>query len=216
MKMRGNTRQALALLVAMSLPFAVGSQCAFIFSSGGSSDNNDEDKNDETIIVVKTGNFTEPATAGIHYVSGSLEGITGSDGGFQYEEGKTIRFMIGDIALGVPVAGKTTILPEDVAGGSPDNAVASVNIKRLLHSLDADPSDDVVTIPDTVSARAVRANNSVASAIDYLDFSDDDAFVNAASQLVAVLTGDYPHTAVLLDQDSVRSIELRSPRFSQD
>jgi hypothetical protein len=44
----------------------------------------------------------------------------------------------------------------------------------------------------------------VAAAIDYLDFSDDDSFASSASQLVAVLTGDYPFTGVLVDAETAR------------
>ena len=220
--MRNNKGKILATMTVLCLPFLVGSKCAFLFNSGGSSDN-DKDKNDETIIVVANGNLAEPAAAGIGYESGSLKGTTGSNGEFQYEEGKTVRFLIGEIRLGVPVAGKTTISPEDLAGvssgsspdSSPEIAIAAINIKRLLHSLDADPSDDVVTIPASASAKALRGNAAVSSAIEFLDFSDDTAFVNAASQLVSVLTADYAYTATLLDPEYVRSIETRSPQIER-
>jgi hypothetical protein len=79
-----------------------------------------------------------------------------------------------------------------------------VNIERLLQSLDAEPGDSAVTIPSSARAKAVRSNTTVAAAIDYLDFSDDDSFASSASQLVAVLTGDYPFTGVLVDAETAR------------
>jgi hypothetical protein len=51
---------------------------------------------------------------------------------------------------------------------------------------------------------------ALSSAIEFLDFSDATAFVNAASHLVAVLTRDYPFTAVLVDADNARAHMIRS------
>jgi len=56
----------------------------------------------------------------------------------------------------------------------------------------------------------VSSNNAVAAAIQFLDFDDEVIFVNAASQLVAVLTADYPFTATLVDADSARAHMLES------
>jgi hypothetical protein len=35
--------------------------------------------------------------------------------------------------------------------------------------------------------------------IEYLDYADETRFVNAASQLLAVLSEGYPHTVMLVD-----------------
>ena len=45
---------------------------------------------------------------------------------------------------------------------------------------------------------------AVSSPIEFLDFADEQAFVNAASHLVAVLTATYPFTAVLVDAASAK------------
>jgi hypothetical protein len=50
-----------------------------------------------------------------------------------------------------------------------------------------------------------RSNATVSTAIQYLDFSDNTAFVNAATQLVSTLTASYPFTAVLVDAASARN-----------
>ncbi len=210
-----NMRRIFPILTLLALPFLVGSSCAFFFSSGGGSsdrDDRDKDKDDEEIIVVaNSGSFGDPPVEGVSYESGALSGVTDSNGEFQYETGKTVRFFIGEVGLGEPVPGKSVITPQDlVVEGAPDSP-AAINISRLLQSLDSDPDDDVITIPKAVRTAAVRSNEDVSSAIEFLDFSNDSAFVNAASQLVAVLTQDYPHTATLVDADHVQERMIDRP-----
>lgn len=222
----------LLIFTLMSLPFVVGSSCAFFFSSGGSGgtivkndDDDDDDEEEEEPRFVQTGTFSsqaassqaesEPATAGVSFKSGSLTGVTDSQGRFRYLEGETVQFFIGDITLGAPVDGKPAISPSDLVAQDAAGATAETNIKRLLHSLDADSADDVITIPATVRAAALRSNASVSAAIEFLDFSDEAAFNNAASQLVAALTDDYPHTATLVDADDVKVSKHASPSKDQ-
>jgi hypothetical protein len=196
-------RKTLLILLLIAIPLLVGSQCAVFFSSGSSSDDDDKDKEEE-LIVVATGQFGSAPVSGADYVSGSLSGVTGSNGEFQYEVGESIRFSIGDIPLGRAVSGKTVITAQDLAAGSEAASTEAINIERLLRSLDAVPGDQVITIPAEVRAKAVKSNETVTSAISYLDFTDDAAFANAASQLVSVLTSDYPFTGVLVDADTAR------------
>ena len=196
-------RKALLLLLLIATPLLVGSQCAVFFSSGSGSDDDDRDK-DEELIVVATGQFGAAPVSGADYVSGSVSGVTGSDGEFQYEVGEPIQFSIGDIPLGRAVSGKNIITVQDLSAGSEAAGTEAVNLERLLQSLDAEPGDVAITIPAQVRAKAVKSNESVASAITYLDFSDDTAFANAASQLVSVLTGDYPFTGALVDAETAR------------
>jgi hypothetical protein len=53
-------------------------------------------------------------------------------------------------------------------------------------------------------AEAVRSNGLVSASIQYLDFSDETAFVNSATQLVSTLTASYPFTAGLVDGQSAQ------------
>ncbi len=189
-------RRACLLVVLIAVPFLAGSQCAVFFSSGGGSD--DRDKDDE-VIVVASGTFGTTPVAGIDYVSGSVSGVTGSDGGFEYEQGQPVQFSIGDIALGRAVAGKALITPAELVATGATDTTAAINIERLLASLDAEPGDAAITVAPSARAKAVKSDSGVAAAIEYLDFADEDAFVNAASQLVTVLTADYGFTGVLVD-----------------
>ena len=189
-------RRACLLVVLIAVPFLAGSQCAVFFSSGGGSD--DRDKVDE-VIVVASGTFGTTPVAGIDYVSGSVSGVTGSDGGFEYEQGQPVQFSIGDIALGRAVAGKALITPAELVATGAMDTTAAINIERLLASLDAEPGDAAITVAPSARAKAVKSDSGVAAAIEYLDFADEDAFVNAASQLVTVLTADYGFTGMLVD-----------------
>lgn len=207
------SRRFVLILSLVAIPLLGGSQCAFFFSSGGgSSDSEEKDERAGLVVIVSSGNFVDaPAPVeGVNYESGSLAGITGRNGDFQYEAGNSIRFFIGDINLGRAVKGKSLITPLDLVTDGATDTPAVINIARLLQSLDSDPTDKVITIPDTVRAAAVRSNEGLSSAIEFLDFSDDPAFVNAASQLVAVLTRDYPFTAVLIDADNARDHMIKS------
>ena len=205
------SRKFMLILSLVAIPLLGGSQCAFFFSSGGgSSDSEDKDERAGLVVIVSDGNFVDAPVEGVNYESGSLAGITGRNGEFQYEVGNSIRFFIGDINLGWAVKGKSLITPLDLVTDGTTATPAVINIARLLQSLDSDPADEVITIPDAVRAAAVHSNEGLSSAIEFLDFSDDPAFVNAASKLVAVLTRDYPFTAVLIDADTARDHMINS------
>jgi hypothetical protein len=208
------SRRYLLILALIAIPLLGGSQCSFFFFSGSdSSDSDDKDEDDPNaglVVIVGDGYLIDAPVAGVGYESGSLAGITGSNGEFQYELGNSIRFFIGDIALGRAVRGKELITPLDLVEDGATDTPAVINIARLLQSLDSEPGDGVITIPAAVRAAAVRSNADLFSAIDFLDFSDAPAFVNAASHLVAVLTRDYPFTAVLVDADTARAHMVKS------
>jgi len=207
------SRKSLFIILLLTMPLLAGGQCAFFYSSGG--DDDDEDMNDATVVVVANGTLLDAPVEGVRYESGSLAGITGRNGEFRYEVGNTVRFSIGDIALGRPVTGKPVITPIDLVDNGSSDTPAVINIARLLQSLDSEPGDARITIPAEVRMAAVRSNAAVSPAIEFLDFSDEPAFVNAASQLVAVLAGDYPHTAVLVEADQARAHMERSLGISK-
>ncbi|MEN8761660.1 MAG: hypothetical protein ABF290_04440, partial [Thiogranum sp.] len=71
-------------------------------------------------------------------------------------------------------------------------------------SLDAEPGGDGIRVPGNLQAAAVQSNDKIAASIRFLDFADEAAFVNAASQLIATLTASYPFTAVLVDAETAR------------
>ena len=92
----------------------------------------------------------------------------------------------------------------DLVAGEGLDSPAVINLGRLLQSLDAVPGDDRITIPAVVRDRALATNPALTGVIEHLDYADETRFVNAASQLLAVLTDGYPHTVVLVDASQAR------------
>ena len=183
----------------------MGAECSFYAKSGTSSKDNEEEERSKLVIIIRDGRLIDAPVQGVSYRSGTLAGVTGSGGEFQYQAGEKVRFFIGDIALGQAVEGKAVITPLDLVAQGTLDSPAVINIARLLQSLDARPEDAHITIPATVRTAAVRTHDGVASAIQFLDFADESAFANSAAQLIATLTAGYPFTAVLVDADSARA-----------
>jgi hypothetical protein len=198
-----------ALFALVSL---TGTECVFVAKSGssGSSDNTgsttspNDDQNSGLLVVIRSGRLVDAPVEGVGYRSGSLAGVTGPDGGFQYQAGGRVAFFIGDIALG-EADGKALVTPLDMVPQGTLDSPAVINIARLLQSLDALPGDARITIPVTVRVAAVRSHAGLSSAIRFLDFADDSLFTNAAAQLVATLTAAYPFTGVLVDAQTARA-----------
>jgi len=201
------TAISMALLAILAL---TGSECVFFATSGGDTDRSEEDRGAGLIVIIGDGQLIDAPVQGVRYVSGALSGITGSDGEYRYEIGRTIRFYIGDIPLGEATAGKPVITPLDLVAGGGIDTPAVINVARLLQSLDSVPDDAKITIPASAHAKAVRSHEGLYAAIETLDFADDTRFVNAASQIVAVLTESYPATAVLVDAEQAREHLIES------
>lgn len=190
-----------ALLAVLSL---TGGKCFFVAKSGGGSSDMNKDDESGLVVVFGDGQFVDGPVAGLRYVSGSVAGVTGASGEFQYELDGSVRFFIGDIPLGHPARGKVIMTPLDLVPGGTVDTPAVINIARLLQSLDAVPGDDAITLPEHLRTAAVLSNEAITASIEFMDYSDETTFVNAASQLVAVLTAGYPFTAVLVDADRAR------------
>ena len=202
-----NRKQFAILFAVLAWLLLTGAQCAFYASSGDSNFNQDKDEEEQDsnlVVVIRSGRLVDAPVEGVAYRSGGVQGITGTDGGFRYEQGQMVRFFIGDIALGDAVAGKAVLTPLDLVPGGTLATPAVINIARLLQSLDAVPGDARITIPAAVRDSARRARAGVGASIESLDYTDNIRFINAAAQLVASLTADYPFTGVLVDADSAR------------
>ncbi|MCK5902191.1 MAG: hypothetical protein KAG28_03505 [Cocleimonas sp.] len=88
-------------------------------------------------ITIKHGQFKDSNTSGVHYISGVEQGVTGDDGGFTYESGKTVRFSVGKVVLGSAI-GKSIITPVDLVPSGNFNSIKVQNIVRFLMMLDED------------------------------------------------------------------------------
>lgn len=87
---------------------------------------------------VVSGTFIDAAVEGLRWESNQLSGITDAAGNFQYREGDTVRFYLGDIFLGESTGFKI-IIPVDIVDGAQniDNPQV-LNIARLMLTLDDD------------------------------------------------------------------------------
>lgn len=195
---RGRWALGLALPVVLSL---TGAKCVVVGSSGGTS------RTDAgLVVVVRTGSFAGPRVSGLRYTTGRRSGFTDSNGTFDYDDGDSVQFAIGDLDLGRPVLAteRITVLDLAVEGGL-DNA-AVINLARFLLSLDSEPeNDDLITIPRQLDDATRLDNPEVASLLQELDFSDEVNFDSVAANLLALLTADYGFTASLVDSDRARS-----------
>lgn len=207
------SRRYLLTLVVLLVPVLAGSQCVFVASSGDNDlckpttdkpCNPDDSSNSVVVVAADNGQFIDAPVQGLRYESGSLSGTTGEQGEFQYETGNSIRFFIGDLALGEAVKGKAIITPLDLVPKGSIDTPAVINIARLLQSLDSIPDDNRITLPAQLHTEAVRSNEAAFAPIQSLDFSDDITFVNTASQLISTLTASYSFTAELVDEQSAR------------
>jgi hypothetical protein len=195
-------RAVLAALAAVLL--LTGARCAVVVSSGGDSDSDNKDHNNTIIVAAKDGQFIDGPVEGLRYMSGSVSGTTGKQGEFQYQDGHSVHFFIGDIALGEAPAGKSVITPLDLVENGTIDTPAVINIARLLQSLDAIPGDGAITIRTATAGLAVRSNEALAAPLEHMPFHDAAGFINSASQVIATLTAGYPFTAVLVDAETAR------------
>jgi hypothetical protein len=164
---------------------------------------------------VHTGIFVDSAVAGIGYRTspGEHEGVTGSEGEYEYEEGDTVTFFIGDLEL-PPTAARGIVTPLNIAGTDDVNDPVAVNIARLLQSLDADgdPSNGITIHPDAADA-ATPVNFSQPVA----DFAASAAVTNLMSALGVTLVSEAAATAHLqASMDEQRRSLIGSWYFRDD
>lgn len=88
---------------------------------------------------VSTGVFIDAAVSGLDYISSSdVKGRTDENGTFNYNEGDTITFSMGNIVLGSATA--TSIMsPYSLFS---ENTEYAINLTQLLMTLDADESPE--------------------------------------------------------------------------
>jgi len=137
---------------------------------GGSGSNNNDGVVPPPVVPpddTLTGVLVDSAVSGVSYATPTHQGVTAADGSFQYEQGETVRFTIGDTLLG-EVTGQAQITPFDLAGSAVitgttritdalnnklDPFQAVVNITVLLQSLDRDayPENGIEITPEVAA-----------------------------------------------------------------
>lgn len=195
--MSPNWRTAL-LLVFASL-FLVGAKCTVVASSGSGSSSGGR-----AVVKTSSGHFSGCSNHCVRFSTGSKHGYTGRRGRYSYRTGARIRFFIGDLQLGEEVKARDLMTAADLFKDRSTDARTATNVARLLMSLDATPADVHVSIPRDVHRIVVLSNPLLTDAIRSMDFADETAFVNAASQILAVGAEAYTFTPSLVDEERAR------------
>ncbi|SDK74794.1 hypothetical protein SAMN04488034_101322 [Salinimicrobium catena] len=114
----------------------------------------------ETGARTETGIFIDSQVSGLKYTTETKSGVTDENGEFEYLEGETVTFYVGDILIGSGIA-KENMNPIDIASSNnPDiNSIEVKNIAAFLQSLDndEDPSNGIEITASTVNAITVSS-----------------------------------------------------------
>jgi hypothetical protein len=94
-------------------------------------------KKQPTVILKGVFKTVGGVVEGVAYRSGNQFGRTDANGEYSYEEGKSIKFYIYQLELGI-TKGKYIITPADLVVGTSFNHPKPRNIIRLLNAFDAD------------------------------------------------------------------------------
>lgn len=129
---------------------------------GGSDNDSDSNPNPPPSSTTQIGVLTDGPVVGVKYLRASSsgessEGTTNDKGEFEYAEGDTVRFFIGDVQLGEAIEAKARITPLDLA----ESENARTNLMVFLQTLDygGDHSDGIQITAETQAAlTAVNLN----------------------------------------------------------
>jgi len=114
------------------------------------------------------GQFIDSPVQGLNYLTKSGQGTTNANGEFNYQQGESVTFSIGDMAF-PQVSAAAIITPLTLANSDDYNHMQVVNIARLLQTLDTDgdPSNGI-----TIDDQAHSAATGLTLSFDETDFDD--------------------------------------------
>lgn len=121
--------------------------------SSGSSGGGDNPPNDPPSSTELTGQFVDSPVGGLEYQrsgKGTTTYLTNDNGQFQYQDGETVTFKIGQFTLG-SAQGGATISPRDIAQDA-----GAISVARVLQTLDedGDPTNGITISADVRSNAA--------------------------------------------------------------
>jgi len=221
---------------------SVTALCALLISCGGGSSDSASDSVvnamdteqasnvEDTDIVsetVLTGVFVDSAVEGASYTTPTQSGVTNSAGEFNYLAGEQVTFSIGATQLPM-VTAAAQISPVDIAVNSSNPSATTINVARLLQSIDEDDDpDNGITIPTTAALNSMNLNFDVSTEA----FSNDPDVINlvansgnnttelisaeeAVTHLESVI-GPIPDTSALNENQSTNSDETTALPLNQ-
>ncbi|MCE9678623.1 hypothetical protein LZP69_05375 [Shewanella sp. AS1] len=192
-------KKLIALLVSASL---VG--------CGGSDDKDEDDVQTPVVVTppaevsVETGVFIDSAVAGIGYRTETPEGevreegVTNENGEYEYVEGDSVTFFIGDLVF--PATAATGVVtPLDIAGTDDVTDQKVVNMVRLLQTLDQDGDpENGITITETAA--------SAAEPVDFDVPPDEFAASDAVKTVIENGGQDTPVTELISKGDALEHL----------
>ncbi len=146
-----------------------------------------------------TGVFLDAPVANVDFETATQNGVTNAQGEFEFVDGETVTFAIGDLTF-PPVTAGETVTPLEIAGTNDPNDRQVVNMLRLLQTLDqdGDPSNGI-TITDTAKG--------LASAVDFDVPEADFESSSAVTNLIINAGQDTPPLALRTKEQALEHFE---------
>lgn len=139
---------------------------------GGKGSSSGENGSNQSSI--KTGIFLDSPVINIGYRTETKEGVTNSLGEYEYVEGESVTFFIGDLDLPT-VSAMKVVTPLDIAKSDNTSDPEVINIIRLLQTLDEDGNpDNGIVITDNAKSVATQVDFSLSNSA----FESSDATLN--------------------------------------
>jgi len=153
--------------------------------------------NESSVIETKVGIFVDSLVQGLNYQTATYSGKTNVNGQFDYIDGETVTFSIGDISFSSSVPSTGIVTPLTVFKTTSTSDLAVLNLARLLQSLDADR--------DNSNGIAIsEATHVLATSFQNLDFDVSSADFDVA---IAGLLTNEGITALVSDADAKEHLE---------
>lgn len=169
-----------------------------IFGLGGCSGGGDSSSPDTS--GANTGIFVDSPVSNIGYRTETLEGETNSLGEYEYDDGETVTFFIGDLVF-PPVRAAAIVSPLNIVQTLDTSDPSVINMIRLLQTLDTDGNpDNGITISDTAKSTATQVDFTLSEA----DFETSSAVVS----LISNAGQDSAVTALVSTTDAIAHFEL--------
>lgn len=150
----------------------------------------------EEPIGSKTGIFVDSPVSGLRYETETYSGFTDENGKYNYEEGETVTFYIGDINLGSAEASEE-LTPISIASvpGATLETLEVQNIAALLQTLDLDgnSSNGIEIDQEVVENLSITEIDFTKSIVQILGEITLEVFENTGSELKIV----YPEMAAV-------------------
>ncbi len=138
---------------------------------------------DYAIVHPSTGHFIDAPVKGLAYQTPTHVGKTDSGGSFEYFDGETVDFFIGDVFVGSAKADHR-VTPMDVMGVEELENRSVVNMAKLLQSFDEDgePNGGIEISPATSLAFTQSVAELGVEGLDYSNTAEIDELIETTNQ----------------------------------